>query len=292
MTAEVAESIAGVRRWTSAQRRAGRVVGFVPTMGALHAGHAALIEAARGDAAAVIVSIFVNPLQFDRQDDLDRYPRTLDADLRICNELGVELVFAPPTAEMYPRPPSCTVKVTGLTDRLCGAFRPGHFDGVATVVTKLLQIVQPQRAYFGEKDAQQLAVIRRLVADLDMAVEIVGVPTVRESDGLALSSRNARLTAEERALAPLLYRALRLAGDLILEGETSPHAIEAAARAAVPAHPALRLEYLEVVDPLELQPAAAIGDRVLVAGAMWVGGTRLIDNLLVQRRAGRPGETP
>jgi pantoate--beta-alanine ligase len=282
MSADVAERIADVRRWTSAQRHTGRAVGFVPTMGALHAGHAALIERARRDGSAVVVSIFVNPLQFDRRDDLDRYPRSLDADLRICRDLGVELVFAPPVEEMYPQPPLCTVEVKRLTDRLCGAFRPGHFAGVATVVTKLFQIVQPARAYFGEKDAQQLALIRRLVVDLDMPVDIVGVPTVRESDGLALSSRNARLSAEERALAPALYHALRHAEQLVRAGETNRQAVEAAARATIPPHPALRLEYLEAVDPLELQPPSTIAAPVLVAGALWVGNTRLIDNVLAR----------
>src|SRR5262245_2847959 len=168
MSAEVAGSIARVRAWRDGHRLAGRRVGFVPTMGALHEGHARLIEVARQNGDRIIVSIFVNPLQFDRKDDLERYPRTLDADLEICNRLGVELVFAPPVVEMYPSEPVCTVTVKRMTDRLCGQFRPGHFDGVATVVTKLFDIVQPDVAYFGEKDAQQLAVIRRMVSELNM----------------------------------------------------------------------------------------------------------------------------
>ena len=280
MSAAVVESIAAVRAWTAAQRRADKGIAFVPTMGALHQGHARLIEQARKGGGSVAVSIFVNPLQFDRQEDLERYPRTLEADVRICNDLGVDLIFVPSGGEMYPAPPLCTVEVKRLTDRLCGPFRPGHFAGVATVVTKLFQIVQPDRAYFGEKDAQQLAIIRRLVADLNIPVEIVGVPTVREADGLALSSRNARLTREERQRAPVLYQALRVAERAIAAGETDARAVERAATALIPQDAALRLEYLEVVDPAELQPVQTIAGPVLVAAAMWVGSTRLIDNLL------------
>ena len=280
MSAAIVESIAAVRTWTAAQRRADKGIAFVPTMGALHQGHARLIEQARKRGGSVAVSIFVNPLQFDRQEDLERYPRTLEADVRICNDLGVDLIFVPGAGEMYPAPPVCTVEVKRLTDRLCGPFRPGHFDGVATVVTKLFQIVQPDRAYFGEKDAQQLAIIRRLVADLDIPVEIVGVPTVREADGLALSSRNARLTREERQRAPVLYQALRVAERAIAAGEADARAVERAAIAVIPQDAALRLEYLEVVDPAELQAVQTIAGPVLVAAAMWVGSTRLIDNLL------------
>lgn len=281
MSAEVAETIARVRAWRDDRRRAGQRVGFVPTMGALHEGHARLIETARQHGDHVIVSIFVNPLQFDRKDDLDRYPRTLDADLRICSDLGVELVFAPTPGEMYPVEPRCTVTVKHITDRLCGQFRPGHFDGVATVVTKLFDIVEPDLAYFGEKDAQQLAVIRRMVADLNHPVEIVGVPTVREADGLALSSRNVRLSPEERSKAIALYQALREAARAVAAGERDARAVERRAAEVIPADASLRLEYLEVVDPLELQRVDTIDGTVLVAGALWVGRTRLIDNLTV-----------
>ena len=281
MSAEVAATIARVRAWRDDRRRAGQRVGFVPTMGALHEGHARLIETARQHGDHVIVSIFVNPLQFDRKDDLDRYPRTLDADLRMCSTLGVELVFAPESGEMYPIEPLCTVTVKRITDRLCGQFRRGHFDGVATVVTKLFDIVQPDLAYFGEKDAQQLAVIRRMVVDLNLPVEIVGVPTVREADGLALSSRNVRLSTEERSKAIALYRALREAERAIAGGERDARAVERRAAAVIPPDTSLRLEYLEVVDPLELQRVDTIDGTVLVAGALWVGNTRLIDNLTI-----------
>ena len=279
MSAEVAETIARVRAWRENHRLAGRRVGFVPTMGALHAGHARLIETARENGDRVIVSIFVNPLQFDRKDDLERYPRTLEADLRICNALGVQLVFAPSVAEMYPAEPLVQVTVKRLTERLCGQFRPGHFDGVATVVTKLLDIVQPDVAYFGEKDAQQLAVVRRMVHDLNVPVEIVGVATVREPDGLALSSRNARLSAAERTKSIALYQALREAERAIAAGERDARAVERRATAVIPPDASLRLEYLEVVDPAELQRVDTIAGTVLVAGALWVGNTRLIDNI-------------
>ncbi|HVG69688.1 MAG TPA: pantoate--beta-alanine ligase [Vicinamibacterales bacterium] len=281
MSAEVAETIARVRAWRDDRRRAGERVGFVPTMGALHEGHGRLIETARQRGDHVVVSIFVNPLQFDRTEDLERYPRTLDADLRICNDRGVDVVFVPTVGEMYPVEPLCTVTVTRITDRLCGQFRPGHFDGVATVVTKLFDIVQPDIAYFGEKDAQQLAVIRRMVVDLNIPVDIVGVPTVREADGLALSSRNVRLSTEERSKALALYRALREADRAIAGGERDARAVERRAAAVIPPDGSLRLEYLEIVDPVELQRVDRIDGTVLVAGALWVGNTRLIDNLTV-----------
>jgi pantoate--beta-alanine ligase len=248
-------------------------------MGALHAGHARLIEQARGDCDTVVVSIFVNPLQFDRADDLTRYPRPLEADLEICDRLGVDVVFAPDEPEMYPAPPSCTVDVGRVADHLCGRFRPGHFRGVATVVLKLLNIVQPDRAYFGEKDAQQLAVIRHMVRDFNLPVKIERVATVRESDGLALSSRNQRLSPDEREVATYLIRALLEARRLIESGENESERVKDAAAAQVPADPRLRLEYLEVVDPDEMQPVSRIEGAVLVAGALWVGSTRLIDNV-------------
>ena len=278
MSAEVVSAIAPVRAWRDGRRRGGQRVGFVPTMGALHRGHQKLIEVARNNCDAVVVSIFVNPLQFDRKDDLERYPRTLEADLKICNEIGVDLVFAPSVDEMYPVEPLCTVTVKRLTDNLCGRFRPGHFDGVATVVTKLFAIVQPDVAFFGEKDAQQLAVIRRLVADLNMPIDIMGVGTVRDDDGLAMSSRNTRLSPQERTKAIALYRALQEAGRAIAGGERNARVVEQRAAAVIPPDASLRLEYLEVVDPVELQRVDTITGAVLVAGALWVGTTRLIDN--------------
>lgn len=273
---EKIEKIADLRR------RLGRdtSIGLVPTMGALHAGHAALITAARRDCKVVVVSIFVNPLQFNNQDDLAHYPRTLDADVACCRELGVDVVFAPSAAEVYPQPPECSVDVGHLADHLCGPFRPGHFTGVATVVLKLFQMAQPHRAYFGEKDAQQLAIIRRLVADFNLPIEVIAVPTVREADGLAMSSRNRHLNAEERRMAIYLYHALEEARRRISSGQRRAEDVGQAAAATIPQTGALKLEYLEIVDPATMQPVDEISGPVRVAGALWVGSTRLIDNVL------------
>jgi pantoate--beta-alanine ligase len=269
------------------------LVGLVPTMGALHAGHAALVDAARRECDVVVVSIFVNPTQFNSPDDLARYPRALEADMALCRERGVDIVFAPPAAEVYPQPLECSVDVGHLADHLCGRFRPGHFRGVATVVLKLFQMVQPRRAYFGEKDAQQLAIVKRLAADFNVPVEIVEVPTVREADGLAMSSRNAHLSAEERAVAPVLYKALDDARRRIVAGDRDPNAIRNAAEKCVADQYVLsgssltvnvRLEYLEIVDPVTMQPVDRIDGPVRVAGAIWVGTTRLIDNVLAHAK--------
>jgi pantoate--beta-alanine ligase len=280
MPTQLLDAIAQLRDSLAGSRARGTRVGLVPTMGALHAGHAALVERARRDCDQVVVSIFVNPLQFDRRDDLDRYPRTLEADIARCEALGVDIVFAPAASEMYPTEPSCVVEVGRVADHLCGKFRPGHFRGVATVVMKLFQIVQPDVSYFGEKDAQQLAVIRHLVRDLNVPVGVVGVPTVREADGLAMSSRNERLSADERQLAACLYQALCEARRLVGAGTTSVETVTEAARARIPRDDRLRLEYLEIVDPEEMQPVERIAGSVLAAGALWVGSTRLIDNVL------------
>jgi len=254
---------------------------LVPTMGALHAGHAALIDAARRDGGVVIVSIFVNPLQFNNKDDLARYPRTLEDDVAFCRERGVDIVFAPSAAEVYPQPLECRVDVGRLADHLCGPFRPGHFQGVATVVLKLFNMVLPHRAYFGEKDAQQLAIIQRLVADFNLPIAVVCVPTVREADGLAMSSRNRHLSADERRVAVCLYQSLLEARQRISSGEKRPDAVVRAAAAVIPRSDGLKLEYLEIVDPSTMQPVDEINGPVRVAGALWVGSTRLIDNLLV-----------
>jgi len=281
MGAELVESIEHLRQRLTEARRANATIGLVPTMGALHAGHVRLIEEARHECQAVVVSIFVNPLQFDREDDLRRYPRRLDQDRQLCDRFGVDLVFAPAVTEMYPVPPECTIDVGHLADHLCGKYRPGHFHSVATVVMKLFGIVQPDRAYFGEKDAQQLAIIRRFVADLNVPVRIVGVPTVREPDGLALSSRNAQLGPAERQSAIALFRALKAADRRIASGDTDAEQVKRLAAAEIPPDdPSLRLEYLEIVDPETMQPVTAITGPVRVAGALWVGSTRLIDNVL------------
>jgi pantoate--beta-alanine ligase len=280
MSVEIVHSIAAVRAAVARLRGAENTIGLVPTMGALHAGHGRLIETAHAECGAVVVSVFVNPIQFDRQDDYERYPRTLASDASFAEARGADLVFAPEIAEMYPRRERAFVEIEVLTGTLCGKFRPGHFRGVATVVAKLLNIVQPDRAYFGEKDAQQLAVIRRMVADLNLPVCIVGVATVREADGLALSSRNRHLSAEERAVAPLLYQVLRAAETVIADGERDPERAKLAGLTVLARESRIRVEYFEIVDPEELQPVAEIAGPVLVAAAVWLGGTRLIDNLV------------
>ena len=250
-------------------------------MGALHPGHEALIGAARRECGIVVVSIFVNPLQFGPNEDYARYPRTLEKDLEICRRQGTDVVFNPSPDEMYPLPPLTFAEVTRVSEHLCGKFRPGHFRGVATVVLKLFNIVRPDRAYFGEKDMQQLAVIRRMVADLNIPVEIAAVPTVREPDGLAISSRNQHLNSAERKAAPVLYRALEEAVKRIRSGERDASKVREAAIAILESEPLVRIEYLEIVDPTEIQPLSTISDSVRIAAAVWIGGTRLIDNVAV-----------
>jgi pantoate--beta-alanine ligase len=279
---EVIDTVAGLRQHLSRRRSERKnALALVPTMGALHDGHAALIKRARAENDIVVVSIFVNPLQFNNRDDLTRYPRTFESDVTMCRNLGVDVVFAPAVSDVYPQPLECTVNVGRLADHLCGKFRPGHFQGVATIVLKLFEMVQPDRAYFGEKDAQQLAIVRRLVADFNLPLSIVEVPTVREPDGLAMSSRNRLLTAEERSVATALYHALLEAKRQVTNGVRSAHEVRAAAIAQIPANPALRLEYFEVVDPATMQPVDVVNMPVRIAGAIWVGSTRLIDNVLV-----------
>ena len=278
MRAQLVSAIAGVREWSGAARRRGRSIACVPTMGALHAGHGALIEAARAAADLVVVTVFVNPLQFDRQDDYERYARRLNADRDFCDGRGVDLIFAPSAEEMYPEPATAFVEVPDLARHLCGAFRPGHFRGVATVVAKLFHIVQPDIACFGEKDAQQLAIIQRMTRDLNFGIEILPVPTVREQDGLALSTRNQRLTPEERRAAPALFRALTEGRRLIAAGERSAATVNAAVLAVLGSAPAIRVEYVEVVDA-RMQPLDPIAGDVRLMAAVWLGSTRLIDNL-------------
>ncbi len=264
-------------------------MGLVPTMGALHCGHAALLERARSETDFVVVSIFVNPLQFDRKEDLEKYPRTMNDDAALCERLGAGLIFAPGVTDLYPSEQATFVELPSLTQYLCGQFRPGHFRGVATVVLKLLNIVQPDRAYFGQKDAQQLALIRRMVEDLNVPVEIAAVATVREPDGLALSSRNKLLTPEQRGVAPVMHRALEQAQRLIECGERSVESVRARIQPLFDEHPEARVEYFEVVDRRTITPVAEVDRPVLIAAAMFLGTTRLIDNVLAAPgSAGRP----
>jgi pantoate--beta-alanine ligase len=275
-------TIAEMRQHVAAARNRGSTLGLVPTMGALHAGHGALIRLAREETGYVVATIFVNPTQFDRPDDFKKYPRDLDADLVFCDRLGVDAVFAPDAREMYPGDPLTIVAVSGISSRLEGEFRPGHFQGVATVVAKLFNIVPADRAYFGEKDAQQLAVIQTMAADLNFPVTIVPVPTVRESDGLAMSSRNQRLTPEQRQIAPALYKVLRDAEAAIHAGATHAAPLTRKARKALSGTPEIRVEYLEVVDPATFQPVDTIMGGVRIVAAVWLGEVRLIDNVPCQ----------
>ena len=282
----VAQRIGEVRQEVRAARARGARVGLVPTMGALHEGHASLLRAARADGGLVVASIFVNPTQFGPTEDLSQYPRPLERDLEICRREGVGLVFAPSAAEMYPAGFATTVRVARMTEKMCGAFRPGHFDGVCTVVAKLLAIVRPDTAYFGEKDAQQLAVVRRMVADLDLGAEIRGCPTVREPDGLAMSSRNAYLSPAERRQALALSRSLAEAREAVLAGERDAGRLAAQVRQRLEAAEGVNLQYVAVVDPDTLEELARVGDKALVAVAAKVGATRLIDNVVLRGLCG------
>lgn len=280
---QVVPSATALRDAVAAARAGGRTIGFVPTMGALHAGHVSLIDRCRADGCFTVVSIFVNPTQFGPNEDLSRYPRTYEADRAACERAGVDVLFAPTTDEMYPAGEQTRVRPGKLADALCGPFRPGHFEGVCTVVAKLLNIVQPDFAYFGQKDAQQALIIRRLVIDLAMPVRIVTCPIVRDADGLALSSRNALLSPPERAQALALYRALCAGRDALLRGEASIGRIIAAMRnTVVQSAGSVVIDYLSLVDPETLEPITLPCRRVLIAGAIRLGGVRLIDNLTVE----------
>jgi pantoate--beta-alanine ligase len=277
---EVASS-AELRAATDAARQRGAGVGFVPTMGALHAGHRSLLAAARAGNDLVVASVFVNPLQFGPAEDLAAYPRDRDADLAVLAAEGVDLAFLPPDGEMWPDPPDVRLAVGGLAERLEGLVRPGHLDGVATVVAKLLHLVGPSRAYFGQKDAQQLAVVRRMVADLAFPNEIVACPTVREPDGLAVSSRNAYLSPDERRRATALYRALSAGRAAFEAGGRDPAAVEAAARDLLEDAPGVAPDYVALVDPVTFEPVKQTEPGQVLATAARVGRTRLIDNVIL-----------
>ncbi len=279
---DIATTIDEVRGRVAEARRRGKRIGLVPTMGALHEGHLALIRAARAASGHVVVSIFVNPTQFVAGEDFERYPRPLEADLAACRGAGVDLVFAPTAAEMYPAGSVTRLSVPILSEKMCGAFRPGHFDGVCTVVAKLFAIVQPDAAWFGEKDAQQLAIVRRMAADLNLPVEVRACPTVREPDGLARSSRNAYLAADERRRALVLARALGEAEAAIRAGGRDAAAVAEAVRRRIAQEEGVELQYVAVVDPDTLEDLGTIQDRALVAVAARVGKTRLIDNVLLR----------
>jgi len=272
-------TIAELRTALDDARRAGGTVGFVPTMGYLHQGHASLMDAARADCDLVVASIFVNPLQFAPDEDLDSYPRDLTGDTAVAERCGVDLLFVPSTREMYPEAVRTTVSVAGVSQGYEGQARPTHFDGVSTVVAKLFNIVGPCRAYFGEKDYQQLAVVRRMVADLSVPVEVVGCPTVREADGLAMSSRNAYLTAAERAAAPVLHQALRAGAARVEAGERDPAVVRQAMAALVDAEALAELDYAAVVDAATLEVSDPLEGTLRLLIAARFGKARLLDNL-------------
>jgi len=277
----VLHTIAETRAECTRIRLAGKTLGLVPTMGALHPGHLALVRAAQASCDAVAVSIFVNPTQFGPKEDFSSYPRTLEEDCRTLEAAGVDLVFEPSVQEMYPSGASTLVEVTDLSDRLDGASRPGHFRGVATVVTKLLNIFAPERAFFGQKDAAQVAVLRKMVRDLQFAVQLEVCPTVREADGLAMSSRNRNLSKEERRQALVLCRALLAVRKLVQGGEHESALLLAAAMRVLAGEPAVQVDYCRIVDPDTLEDIPKVDKGALVAVAARVGTTRLIDNLLL-----------
>ena len=283
---KVAKTIKSVRAAIKAARKSGRTIGLVPTMGALHRGHISLIERSSKHGDFVVVSIFVNPTQFGPKEDLAKYPRPLREDLRICEDHGVDVVFVPDAEEMYREEELTWVNVDKISESLCGRFRPGHFRGVATVCAKLFNIVQPDIAYFGQKDAQQLAVIRRMVADLNFPLKIVGCPTVREADGLALSSRNRYLSPQQRKDTTCIYRSLKTAHEMIKVGQTNPKTIASKVRKIITAAESLSsIDYISIVDADTLGDVSRITGKVLIAIAARFGSTRLIDNLTVDCRA-------
>jgi pantoate--beta-alanine ligase len=271
-----------MKDWTAAARAANRRVGFVPTMGALHDGHLSLVARARAECDEVVVSIYVNPLQFGPREDFASYPRDLERDGALCRDAGVSVVFTPAEGEVHLPDHRTWITLPGLEDVLCGSTRPGHFRGVATVVAKLFAVVRPHVAYFGEKDAQQLRIIKRMVRDLHLDVMIAGCPTVRAEDGLALSSRNAYLTPAERAAAPVLHRALSAAAEAARAGERDAARIVAGVRGAIATEPLARLDYAEAVDDDTLERVTEIRGRVLLAVAAYFGKARLIDNVVIE----------
>ncbi|MFA5672481.1 MAG: pantoate--beta-alanine ligase [Synergistaceae bacterium] len=281
----ISGSIKEVREVIGNWKKRGFSVGLVPTMGYLHPGHISLIERARKENDMVVVSIFVNPIQFGPNEDLDTYPRDMTHDREVCEKAGAELIFAPQPSEMYPSENFAFVDIKELGDGLCGAKRPGHFRGVCTVVSKFFNIVLPNRAYFGEKDAQQLAIIRRMVKDLNIGTEIVSCPIVREADGLAMSSRNLYLSPEERKAALSISRSLSAAKELMRKGEKDALKIRETIVAGISAEPLARIDYAEIVDSADLSPVQRIEKPVLAAVAVYFGKTRLIDNFTFEGAA-------
>jgi pantoate--beta-alanine ligase len=279
---EIVRTVSWMKQIGRAARHEDRVLGFVPTMGALHKGHASLMQAAKAQCSPVVVSIFVNPKQFGPTEDFQKYPRTLESDRALLESLGVDYLFAPPAEEIYPQGFRTLVNVEGLSNRLEGRSRPGHFQGVATVVLKLFEIVQPRFAYFGRKDAQQCRIIQQMATDLNLDTEIVVSPIVREPDGLALSSRNAYLSPDDRRAGTALYRSLEGLRAEISAGQRDAAHLIAAARHVLDSEPGVKTDYVEIVDAESLEPVTLLRNRSLVLIAARVGKTRLIDNALIE----------
>ena len=279
---KVYKGISELRNTIASIKKNSRLIGFIPTMGYLHEGHVSLIRKARLDTDCVVVSIFVNPIQFGPKEDFKRYPRDLDRDLKLCKANAVDIVFAPEAESIFPEDFLTYVNVEGLSDVLCGSSRPGHFKGVTTIVAKLFNIVRPNIAYFGQKDAQQAVVIEKMVKDLNMPLRIRVMPTVREKDGLAMSSRNIYLKPEERKEALSLYKSLKLAEELYKKGERNPEAIISKMRNLILRHRDLNIDYISIVDINTLKTIDRISGKALVAVAAWVGKTRLIDNVVLK----------
>lgn len=280
----ITRTVQEARAWVESERAAGRKIGFVPTMGALHRGHVSLIEASTKDNDRTVVSIFVNPAQFGPHEDLSKYPRPFEKDVAMCKAAGAHMIYAPPVEVMYPPNYSTYVNVERLTETLCGAKRPGHFRGVATVVTKLFNVIRAHRAYFGQKDAQQVRVIQQLVRDLDIDVEIIPCPIVREKDGLAMSSRNVYLNPKQRQTATVLRRALQAIEAAHTKGETSVPRLKELALSLINREPHAYVDYVEFVAADTLQPLDRVEGRTLVALAVRVGNARLIDNMTVSAK--------
>ncbi len=278
---QILSTVSELRRWSRTQRATGKTIGLVPTMGALHAGHASLIRAARKECDAVSVSIFVNPTQFGPNEDFSRYPRTFDADCKLAEAEGASVIYSPTVDDLYPAGSATFVEVEGLSNRLDGASRPGHFRGVATVVSKLFIAAEPDRAYFGQKDAAQVAVLRRMTTDLRLGVEIVVCPIIRDPDGLALSSRNVYLSAEERKQALTLSRAVRRVEALFTNGVRDTAVLRSAAHEVFASEPKVLIDYIELVDWSTLLPVDFATPGTLFAVAAYVGNTRLIDNTIL-----------
>ncbi|WP_319202417.1 pantoate--beta-alanine ligase [uncultured Ilyobacter sp.] len=278
---EVLRSISEIKEKVNEWKSNGLSVGFVPTMGYLHAGHKSLIEKASSENDRVVVSVFVNPKQFDNENDLETYPSNLQGDKALVADAGGDIIFAPTAAEMYPDGFATLVDIEGLDKELCGATRPGHFRGVCTVVTKLFLIVTPDRAYFGEKDFQQLAIIKRFTKDLNIPVEIIGCSIVREEDGLAMSSRNAKLSEEERRKALIIIEALNIIKEMVYQGTSDVEELKKEAARKISTMDIAKIDYFEIVDPDTLEKIDVVKERALAATAVFIGKTRLIDNMII-----------